>query len=178
MQLLRGSRALGVLACAGLLLPPTVAEAGPPVVSAARVNSALSIEDIALGDGQAFHGMVLSENGQPLAGEEVVVSQLGREVARTTSDESGHFAIQNLRGGLHLVRAGQGEGLYRFWTTGTAPPSARAKATLVDRVTVRGQRPFKHLFHSRAFILGVVIAAAIAIPIAVHDSRNDDRSGS
>ena len=177
MKRLRISRALAALACAGLLLPPA-ATADEPIVSPARINSALAIEDVALAGGQSFQGVVLAESGEPLADAEVVVSQLGREVARTTSDTSGRFAFQNLRGGLHLVRAGQGAGLYRFWAAGTAPPNARSHVTLVDAVTVRGQRPLSSLFTSKAVILTLIVGAAVAIPIAVHDARNDKRSGS
>jgi hypothetical protein len=177
MNFLRWSRALGALACAGMLLPPSWANAGEPVVSPSRVNSALAIEDVALGDNQSFQGVVLAENGQSMANTEVVISQLGREVARTTTDESGRFGFQGLRSGLHLARAGQGGSLFRFWAAGTAPPHARRNVTLVDRVTVRGQRPFRELFTSNAFILTGIVVAAIAIPIAVHDARND-KSGS
>ena len=178
MKRLRISRALAALTCAGLLLPPAAARGGDPVVSPERVNSALAIEDVALGTGQSFQGIVLAESGEPLAEAEIIVSQLGHEVARTTADKSGRFAFQNLRGGLHLVRAGQGAALYRFWAAGTAPPHARSQVTLVDAVTVRGQRPFSSLFTSKAVILTLIVGAAVAIPIAVHDARNDKRSGS
>ncbi len=179
MESLRWSRALGALGCACLLLqPPTVVLAGGPVVSPGQPNSVLVIEDVALGDQQSFEGVVVDENGQPRVATEVVVTQLGREVARTTTDELGGFSFRGLRSGLHLAKAGQGAGLYRIWATGTAPPNARSKATLVDSVTVRGQRPFKQLLASRAVIFTAIMGAAVFIPIAVHDARNDKDSGS
>jgi hypothetical protein len=173
----RISRVLVALACGGMLLPHSVASADEPAIAPAKVNAALAIEDVALGADQSFHGMLLSEDGKSVVGAEVTISQLGKEVARATTDESGRFAFQGLRGGLHLVRAGQGAGLYRFWAAGTAPPNARPSVTMVDQITVRGQRPFREFFTSNAVILTAIVVAAVAIPIAVHDARND-RSGS
>ncbi len=176
MESPRWSRAL---ACACLLLqPPTVVKAGGPVVSGGQFDSVLAIEDLALGDKQSFAGVVLDENGQPQVDTDVVIFQLGREVARTTTDELGGFSFQGLRSGLHLAKAGRGAGLYRFWATGTAPPSARSKATLVDSVTIRGQQPFRQLLMSRGVIVTAIMGAAVFIPIAVHDARNDKGSGS
>lgn len=178
MTSLRYSRTLTTFACAGMLLPPLLADAGEPAVSPARVNAALAIEDVALGTGQTFQGVIMSGSGQPVPDAEVIVSQLGHEVARTRTNELGRFTFQGLRGGVHLVRASKGTGLYRLWAAGTAPPHARQSVTLVDTVTVRGQRPFRELFTSNAFIITGIVIAAIAIPIAVHDARNDQRSGS
>jgi hypothetical protein len=142
------------------------------------VNRALAIKDVALSEGQAFHGVVLGSTGQPAADTRVSITQMGHEVASTTTDEQGRFAFQGLRGGLHVVNAGEASALYRLWSAGTAPPHAQGGVTLVDQVTVRGQRPFRELFTSNAFVVGGIVVAAIAIPIAVHDARNDKKSGS
>jgi hypothetical protein len=42
----------------------------------------------------------------------------------------------------------------------------------------RGQRPFSDLFFADPLLVGLVVAAAIAIPIAVSSSRNDRPAGS
>ena len=173
----RISRMLVALSCGGLLLPSSAASASEPAIPQAKVDAALAIEDVALGTGQSFHGILVNENGQSVAGAQVTITQLGREVARTTTDDTGRFRFEGLRGGLHLVQARQGAGLYRFWADGTAPPNAQPSVKMVDQVTVRGQRPFKEMFTSNAMILTAIVVAAIAIPIAVHDARND-RSGS
>lgn len=178
MSWMRSSRALIALISVGLVTPSSGVSAAPPVVSQSQMDSALAIKDVALAPGEKLHGVALDEKGQPLAEVEVIVSQLGREVARTTTDEAGRFSFQSLRGGLHLVRAGQAEALYRLWSAGTAPPHAQSSVRLTDSLTVRGQRPLKELFTSNAFIVGALVAGAIAIPIAVHDARNDKKSGS
>lgn len=171
------SRLLMALATSGMLLPPTVVTGGEPAVPPSRVNSALAIEDISLGEGQSFHGVLLNEAGEPVADANVELSQLGREIAVARTNASGQFGFQGLRGGLHLVRAGQSAQLLRLWAPGTAPPNARDSIALSEQLTVRGQRPFRDLFTSNAFIIAGVVVAAIAIPIAVHDARTE-KSGS
>lgn len=171
------SRLLIGLATLGTLAPPARMSAAEPAVAPRSVNAALEISDVSLGQGASFHGVVLSESGQPVAHAEVQLSQLGRQVAVSTTDASGRFGFQGLRGGLHLVRTDQTAQLLRLWTPGTAPPHAQNGIALSEQMTVRGQRPFKDLITSNAFIITGVIVAAIAIPIAVADARNE-KSGS
>jgi hypothetical protein len=120
-------------------------------------------------------GTVMDGNGTPVAGTPVVVTQQGQEVARTTTNQQGRFAFQQMQGGLHLVQADAGAALYRFWSEGTAPPAAKPQIALINETIARGQRPFRDLFFSNGFILSAIVAAAIAIPLAVHDAR---KSGS
>jgi hypothetical protein len=171
------SRMLIALAASGLMIPPSYAAGDEPAVMPGRVNSALQIEDVSLGQGESFHGVLLSERGEPIADADVELTQLGRQVAVSKTDEAGQFGFQGLRGGLHLVKAGQSAQLLRLWKPGTAPPHAKNGVIISEQLTVRGQRPFKDLITSNAFIITGVIVAAIAIPIAVHDARND-KSGS
>lgn len=177
MRLRFVSRLLMTLATGGMLLPPTHTTAAEPAVSPALTKSALAIEDVALGQGDTLQGVVLDENGSPIANAEVALSQLGRQVAVARTDDSGKFGFQGLRGGLHLVRSGESAQLLRLWTPGTAPPHARNVVALSEQVTVRGQRPFRDLVTSNTAIIVGVVAAAIVIPIAVHDARKE-KSGS
>jgi hypothetical protein len=168
-----GTHFIVALTCAGMLMPASVLRAGQPAISPAKVDDALAIQDVELGEGQSLHGIVRSEGGKPLARTTVTISQMGTEVARTETDAEGKFGFQGLRGGLHVLRAGEGAGLYRLWAEGTAPPHAKQDVAITDAVTIRGQRPFKELFTSNAFILTSIVVAAIAIPIAVHNARDD-----
>jgi hypothetical protein len=140
-----------------------------------QIDAALSIDDVALGRNNSFHGTVMDSNGTPVTGSQVVITQQGNEVARTMSNEQGRFSFQHLHGGLHMVHADDGASLYRFWAEGTAPPAAKPHVTLVNETVTRGQRPFRDLFFSNGFIMTAIVAAAIAIPLAVHDAR---KSGS
>jgi hypothetical protein len=66
----------------------------------------------------------------------------------------------------------------RAWTHAAAPPAATDQLTVVDGPPlIRGQQPFSAVFTNPLFI-GLVIAAAIAIPIAVHNAQHDHPSGS
>jgi hypothetical protein len=150
MTRIAAARILIAFTSIGLLLPPTWGSAGEPVVSPKRVNTALAIEDVSLGEGESFHGVVLSDSGQPIADAEVELSQLGHPVAVSRTDDAGQFGFQGLRGGVHLVKAGQSAQLLRLWAPGTAPPHAQNGVTLSEQLTVRGQRPFKDLITSNA----------------------------
>ena len=60
---------------------------------------------------------------------------------------------------------------------GTAPPAANDRLLLVTESNVtRGQQPINRLVDP--LLLGVIIAGAVAIPIAVRNSNNDRPSGS
>ena len=49
---------------------------------------------------------------------------------------------------------------------------------MIDQNMVRGQNPFPDFVRSDAFLMTAVVVAAIAIPIAIHNFRNDHPSGS
>ncbi len=66
--------------------------------------------------------------------------------------------------------------IYRLWKRGTAPPDSPREALIVlGGATVRGQ--YGGIVHGLAFwltdphVLGAVAAAAIAVPVAVHNSQ-------
>jgi hypothetical protein len=93
-------------------------------------------------------------------------------VRETTTDAEGHFQFTGVRAGV--VRLGNDEaGLaVRCWTHGTAPPSAIKSVLLSPNEEIlRGQRPIAD-FLSGPVLIGLIIAAAIAIPIAIHNSKD------
>jgi hypothetical protein len=88
------------------------------------------------------------------------------------TDESGVFVGENLHGGVHEVVTPNGAGTYRLWTQGAAPPIAQPQMNVVNAPVVRGQ--FHHGHHGFGFlanpwVLGMGVAAAIAIPLALDD---------
>jgi hypothetical protein len=67
----------------------------------------------------------------------------------------------------------------RIWTTAAAPPRAAKQLLIVnDHLVQRGQRPIREMFHSDPILMTAIAVAAIAIPIAIHKSRDDSRTGS
>lgn len=133
--------ALG-LACAGILAPPTGVQAAGPQQEVAAKSQARKIQPVDLelaGKGLA-RGQVVDSQGIGIAGTVVSVRYQNKEVARTVTDKNGHFAVDNLRGGVHTVAAANGTGLYRFWSEKTAPPKSRDQVLVVaDAQVVRAQ---------------------------------------
>ena len=64
MKQRRFSFVLAATAIVGMTNPRYLA--AEPVGRPGAVNRALAIKDVALTTGQAFHGVVISENGQPV----------------------------------------------------------------------------------------------------------------
>jgi hypothetical protein len=162
--------ALG-LACAGMLLQPV----------ALAVPQSLSIMDVALQDNGSLVGQVTTDQGQPLAGTPVLIMQRGKEIARVSTDQHGAFAVQDLHGGVYQVASVGQQGVFRLWAPHTAPPVARqGLAFQADRV-VRAQggastfSKFTGWVKNHPIMIGGIIAAAIAIPLAI-DNADDDSS--
>lgn len=177
-RLLRLSRACAVsLACLAWLLPVQPCFATSPVSSAGTASPA-GIVDVRLDEYGALHGRLLDPAGQSLAGRPAVLQQAGGAISRTQTDASGGFVLQRVSGGVHQLTTEQGAVTCRVWTHAAAPPSASDQLTVIaGQPVVRGQQPFSCIFTNPLFI-GLVIAAAIAIPLAVHNSQNDNPSGS
>lgn len=99
-----------------------------------------------------------------------------RRIAAT--DAAGQFVLPGVTAGIQRLTAEDAVLNCRIWTHAAAPPAAMDHVTLIaDQTIVRGQQPFSAIFTNPLFI-GLVIAAAVAIPIAVHNSQDDRPSGS
>ena len=161
-----------------------------PLADAA--NTTVPVVDVALQSGGILRGQVVNTEGQPLAGESVVVSSGGKEIARSLSGKDGVFQVANLQGGSVEVAAVNTAGHCRLWAPGTAPPVAQPGILVVaEGEVIRGQ----HLGRSvpgRSYRGGVrghgggllalmiehpvvtagAIGAAIAIPLAVSNDKS------
>ncbi len=119
------------LAAIGTVLPA-------PQLQAADGKSPLKVEvteakvlDITMSQEGAFAGRVIDFSGSAVADAEVVISQGNREIAKTTSDESGVFSVSGLKGGVYDVRSGNTAGQFRIWTATAAPESSKEQALVV-----------------------------------------------
>jgi hypothetical protein len=116
---------------------------------------------------------LLNRSAQPQSGLVVVAVQNNRQVARAVTDQAGQFTLEGLRGGLVQIVAPQAISICRAWAPGTAPPSATNQLLVIQQdVLQRGQMPFGEALFSDPILLGLFVAAAIAIPIAVSNSRD------
>jgi len=156
------------VACMGMLLPPTAYGAAPAVVG----------NDVALRQGGMLVGQVVDQQGVAKANSAVLILYGEQEVVRTTTDANGVFAVKGLRGGQYQLMTQDGVRVYRLWAPETAPPSARQAALIVagDNV-VRGNYPghgWVDWMKAHPYITAGTIAAAIAIPVAIAASDDDD----
>src|SRR6188472_1641445 len=90
-------RAALTLAGTGLLAPQSLLMAAGPVGSTTvPAVQAASILDVSLTEGGSLRGQVVDSQGAALASASVKVQSAGREVAATTTNERGEFALNNL----------------------------------------------------------------------------------
>jgi hypothetical protein len=121
---------------------------------------------------------------------QVAVVHQGEPLTVTETDREGRFAVTGLKPGVYELHLAQGGGAYRVWAPRTAPPAAEQGVLLVqDSRVVRGLGGdvgkdggkggkgglgggyFGWL--ANPWVLGGLVAAAIAIPLALDD---DDAS--
>lgn len=149
------------LATLGLFMQTTPAFAGPPVLAttSAKVKlddaPATSTEkpatkkavqpaaiDVAMAKDGTVSGRVLDADQKGVAKTEVSVRQGKNEIAKVVTDAEGRFELSNVKGGVYVLAANSGYGLFRFWTAKSAPPKSHEQVLLMSKaVVVRAQSP-------------------------------------
>ncbi|MBN1908379.1 MAG: carboxypeptidase regulatory-like domain-containing protein [Pirellulales bacterium] len=154
------------LATAGLCAPPAVF---------ATMPQETGVVDVALMDGGVLLGQVVNTQGTAVAKTSVVLRDGERPVAMPQTGEDGYFAVKGLRPGVYHVAVGQGQGTYRVWAPGTAPPNAHRGALIVtgDEIA-RGQFGGGGLsaLLANPWVLAGIVATAVAVPVAIHNSNH------
>jgi len=159
-----------VLATVGLILPAPLAQGAQPF--AGTLSNGTSAGDIELDRDGMLHGVVVNVQGVPVAGMSVLVRNAAGEVTAVETDAMGRFSVA-VPGGTCRLSTGGFTREFRTWVAGTAPPRSRQIAAMVvGGDVVRGQMPMGDFFRSDAFLLTALVSAAIAIPIAVHNSKS------
>ncbi len=175
----RFSKFAALLAAIPLIMPGAMpsASAKEPVRSRLLSKSQTAepkLVDVELLPGNVISGVVLSAEGVPLAGTEVVVSVGRYELTRVMTDQAGEFFAEVPRGGVYVVVAGSNAMLVRAWTTAAAPPNVPNRITLSPQTTViRAQSPGGGIDPLLGLLILGGIAAAIAIPVALNNSGHD-----
>lgn len=151
-----------------LLVPVlAVSLAFSPVAHAIQPSAGAAMEDVELSDKGVIVTRVVDLQGNPVAQQKVTVMFQDREIASAISDADGLVAISGLRPGVHAITTDMGTTVCRFWSEGTAPPSAiRVPAVVSDAEIVRAQ--------FGGFNLPMAVYATVsfvALGIAI-DSRN------
>lgn len=174
--------ALVIAAILGMLLPtsllsadelPNPQSAGAP----ANKDAAQRAIDVSLDDKDVLKGHLVDSAGNPAADVNVFLLNDGRLVAAGCSNDKGAFAIANLAGGKYQIAAGDRAVDVRCWAGDTAPPNAVASTLIQINDVQRAQVHPGTCLLANPWIAGGIIAAAILVPVAiknVRDNRDDN----
>ncbi len=161
------------LVCQFALGPTLPAHAQQPV------STAPVVRDVMLKTPATLHGQVVDAAGRPVRSVPLWIQVDGHWRSIGSSDELGRFQVNGLRGGVVVLATDRSQAAYRVWIPGTAPPGAAEQALLVAQgEVVRGQRPISELFFGDPLVVGLAVAAAIAVPIVVANSKKSRAPGS
>lgn len=165
---------LGGLACLTWLVPIQCLAVDEQTTGSTAAATRPVIRDVALGKNGSMTGQLLDGQGQTRPNQMVVVQRQGGDLHKTQTDNDGRFVVNGLTGGTYYVATVDSAAFCRCWTERTAPPAAKHDLLLVSGEGIqRGQRPFGDMLFSAPVLIALVIAAAVAIPIAVHNSQDD-----
>lgn len=134
--------------------------------------------------GPVLIGQVVNAEGEPETDVAVDLFSAGKKLATAKTDKRGCFAFTGLPGGIYQLAAAKGQGTFRMWSPGTAPPAAQPGAVVVaGQDLVRGQLlPYQgtriRSLMTNPLVIAGVVAAAVAIPIAIANADDDDTPGS
>ena len=179
---------LVALASIGVMFPQLAMANGP--------QSTQQTRDMSLRSDGSFVGKVLNQHGRAQDKQPVLLLQNGQPIATALTNANGEFGFQLQKGGLYQIQSRDTVTTYRMWTAATAPPSAVQSATLVTNDTLVLGQNCAHCgvsgcgggcvghpgggggagvlgFLANPWVLGGLVAAAIAIPLALDD---DDAS--
>jgi len=133
------------------------------------------IPDVSLSREGIFSGKVVNAQGRPIAKAEITFRQSSKVITKVSTHEQGDFYVAGLPPGVYQLFVSPNRAVtVRVWDGQTAPPSARSELLVVDDLTVRGQRRIGELLPLEStVVVGGMVAAAIAIPIAVANSNDD-----
>ena len=149
---------------------PAAAQQGIP----ARRSKRRVVVDVELTPESAVRGVVVNGQGQQLPHVDIEILRRGNPQNRTKTDENGRFAVAPLKTGQHQLVVLGSPVWCRFWKSGTAPPHASQELLLVAGDAVhRAQREFGSLIHSDKLLIALILAGAIAIPIAISSQSNN-----
>jgi hypothetical protein len=140
------------------------------------VRPSPAVADIVLDEKGTLSGEVIDAQGAPVRGAAVNVLRSGKSVGRGTTGRDGKFSVAGLSGGVYQVVSIDGQTVCRAWSAKTAPPAARASLLVVSGTAMRAQHHIGDIICSDGFIVGSVILAAVAIPVAIHNLDDEDGS--
>lgn len=173
-----------VLALLGILNPylafaqTNAAPDGAPIDSFPRKQ----VVDIQLDATNRLVGQIVDGTGAPLPESQLTLVRLARQPSDAmtlTANGTGMFKSAPLAVGTYRLNTKRGVIICRCWNAKSAPPNAANGLLVVDDLeVVRGQQPISSLFRTEPLLIAALVTAAVAVPIAVHKSRDDAPEGS
>jgi hypothetical protein len=165
------TRAIVAMVCLAVALPAYSSPAGraggsAPVAPSPRIV----IRDVALAADGNLHGQLLTPQGTAMHQARVALLNGKTEVAVTTTDREGRFALGVSRGGTYVVVAGDAWGVYRVWPARIAPPTSNQAILLVANSPImraQSSSPLYNFISDHPYLFYAGLAAAIAVPLAV-----------
>lgn len=178
---LRCNRTLSVvlLACSVSLMPLQQVLAANPFAGGEKAKGSAAtgavVGDIELAPGGVLKGQVVDVRGTPRVDAPVRLIKSGAAAEAALACQTnaeGRFQVAGLSGGVYRIETPAGATMFRVWPEKMAPPSAIPEALFVEGgEAVRGN--LSNVTPLGWALIGVGIAAAIAIPLALDD---DDAS--
>lgn len=179
-------KSLGLVKAVAIVVATTGVCVPQALMAAESVARQPIAADVALRDGGVLLGQVVDTQGTAKAGVAVTVHSGDRELAAAKTDAGGYFAFRGLGGGVYRLSAAEGQGLYRVWAPETAPASAGQGALIVaGQDLVRGDFGpggevigWTKFCLSNPWVMAGLVAAAVAIPLALHEADDEDEPAS
>ncbi len=169
-----------VLACWNFVVPLRLIQAAVSPSSSDTLSVQKDLAHIALGANGRLSGQLVDPQGKPLHAHPVSVYQAqnpqpnAEPIADVKTDAKGRFVIEGLKSGAYIVVADESVTVCRCWNANVAPPVAKPQVLMVtDGQIQRGQHPIGEMLFANPIILILLIVAAIAIPVAIHNSQDN-----
>ena len=171
---------LVAIAAVGLLMPPSIVSAQfPGETGGAPAVNQLTTRDVALDDGGFLNGVVVDDAGVPQSDVLLYIVGDGAYAGSTSTNAAGEFQLGLDRGGQYNLLVGNGVVMpLRCWAAKTAPPSAQQRLLISVDEVFRGQVHPAACGLGNAWVIAGLITAAIVIPVALHNNRDDRQSSS
>ena len=152
---------------------------GADSAATASAQSELKLQNVELTSSGSLKGQLVTNAGQPVSNVTITVrsqSGLKKVDQQLTTDEDGRFQATGLKTGTLVLQADKETYAVRVWNAGTAPPKSISTIALVQsdgQEVVRGNQftdRIRGLSRRQQVGLGLLVAGAIIIPIALQDA--------
>ncbi len=166
---------LSLLVAATLVVQPQrTLVAAPPTITVA--DTQLVATDVKLDEQNVLKGTVMQTGGKPAANKTVVLGREGKPIGRAIADAEGRFQFANVKPGVYQLATTETAELVQVHPAAAAVPNAVNHVIMGGEATTARGQGFNRQMLLHPLFVGLVIAAAIAIPIAIANNDDDDAS--